>query len=105
MLLPWYAGPFEGCIDYQVIALWRIVRRGNAGKKFTNKGADGLFGLATLDIFAVPEFKASIPQHLLYFYIHAVKCICQGTNAHFVIYLIFTLLLIPDRLGCISLKT
>ena len=34
------------------------------------------------------------------FFIHAVKCICQGTNAHFVIYLIFTFLMSLDPVGC-----
>ena len=100
MVLPCYAGPFEGRVDYQAIALWRIVRQGNAGKKLINQGADGLLGLTKPGFVTDPELRTSTYHQLEYFYIHAVKCICQGTNAHFVICPIFTLLPYLDRLGC-----
>jgi hypothetical protein len=98
-------GRFGAASIIKLITLWRIVRRGNAGKKFTNKGADGLFGLIKSGFFADSELRTNTSQHLVYFYIHAVKCLCQATNAHFVIYLIFTLLLFSDRLGCGGRKT
>ena len=85
MVLPCYAGPFEGRVDYQVNRALAHSAAGQRRQKFTNKGADGLFGLIISDFFADFELRTNTSQHLVYFYIHAVKCICQGTNAHFVI--------------------
>jgi hypothetical protein len=85
VVLPCYAGPFKGRVDYQVNRALAHSAAGQRRQKFTNKGADGLFGLIVSDFFADFELRTNTSQHLVYFYIHAVKCICQGTNAHFVI--------------------
>ena len=105
MVLPCYAGPVEGRVDYQFNRALAHSAAGHRRQKFTNKGADGLFGLIKSGFFADSELRTNTSQHLVYFYIHAVKCLCQATNAHFVIYLIFTLLLFSDRLGCGGRKT
>ena len=92
-------GRLKAASIIKLIALWRIVQRGNAGKKFSNRGADNQFSLIKSGYFAGFGLR-TLTSTSSTFYIHAVKYICQGTNAHFVIYLIFPLLLLPDRLSC-----
>ena len=77
----------------QLILRKHIVRRGNAGKKFTKGGVETQFGPIELGFHTISKLRTHIPQHLPYLYIHAVKYICQGTNVHFVICRIFTMLL------------
>jgi type IV secretory pathway VirB3-like protein len=74
---------------------------GQRQQEYINKGADEHEFLNNPAAFwPVNEVRTFISQHLAYIYIYAVKCICQETNAHFAIYLIFTLLHLMDRLGC-----
>ena len=81
-----------------------MVRRGNAGKKSSNKGADCQPGPIKSGFFAVNETKNNKRSSLLE-YIHAVKYICQGTNAEFVIYIIFILPFFFDQLVYDDRKT
>ena len=104
MVLPCYAGPVEGRVDYQFNRTLAHSAAGQRRQKFTNKGADDQLVLIKFGFAAVSKLR---PTHLntSSFYIHAVKYICQGTNAQFVIYIIFTLSVFPDRLGCDERKT
>jgi hypothetical protein len=52
VVLPCYAGPFKGRVDYQVNRALAHSAAGQRRQKFTNKGADGLFGLIISGFFA-----------------------------------------------------
>jgi hypothetical protein len=70
-------------------------------QEYINRGADEHEFLNNPTSFwPANEVRTLISQHLATILIYAVKCICQETNAHFAIYLIFALLHLSDRLGC-----
>ena len=86
-------GRLETASIIQLIVLKHKVRRGNAGKKLTKGGAKSQLSLIEPGSYTVSELRTTTSQHRPNLYIHAVKYICQGTNVHFVICLIFTMLL------------
>ena len=45
MVLPCYAGPVEGCVDYQFHRALAHSAAGQRRQKFTNKGVDDRFAL------------------------------------------------------------
>ena len=101
MVLPWYAGPFEDRVDYLLNRALAHSAAGQRQQEYVNKGADeNEFLNNPIAFWPANEKRISKSQHLTSFYIYAIKCICQETNAHFAIYLIFTLLRLMDRLGC-----
>ena len=101
MVLPCYAGPVEGRVDYQFNRALAHSAAGQRQQEYINKGADEHEFLNNPVAFCpANEVRISKSQHLTSIYIYAIKCICQETNAHFAIYLIFTLLHLMDRLGC-----
>ena len=57
-------GRLKAASIIKLIALWRIVRRGNAGKKFTNEGADDQFGLITFGFLAGYELRTNSSPYL-----------------------------------------
>ena len=67
MVLPCCAGLFEGRVDYQVNRALAHSAAGQRRQKFTNKGADGLFGLIISDFFADFELRTNTSQHLVSF--------------------------------------
>jgi hypothetical protein len=74
---------------------------GQRQQEYINKGADGhVFLNNPVALCPAIEVRISKSQHLTSIYIYAIKCICQETNAHFAIYLIFTLSHLMDRLDC-----
>ena len=93
VVLPFMRGRLEAASNIQLIVRKHTVWRGNAGKKFTKGGVESQFGPIKPGIYTVSELRTNIPQHLQLLYIHAVKYICQGTNVHFVICRIFTMLI------------
>lgn len=101
MVLPWYAGPFDDRVDYSFNRALAHSEAGQRQQEYINKGVDEHEFLNNPAAFW-PANEVRIPksQHLTPIYIYAIKCICQETNAHFAIYLIFTLLHLMDRLGC-----
>jgi hypothetical protein len=80
------------------------VRRGNTGRKLTNKAADDQFGSAKSGFLAASEYGMILLNNSV-FYIHGVEYICQGTNAEFVIYIIFILPFFFDQLVYDDRKT
>jgi hypothetical protein len=101
VVLPWYAGPFDDRVDYRFNRALAHSAAGQRQQEYINKVADE-HGFLNNPVAFCPasEVRISKSQHLISIYIYAIKCICQETNAHFVIYLIFTLLHLMDRLGC-----
>ena len=101
MVLPWYAGPFDDRVDYLFNRALAHSAAGQRQQEYINKGADDHEFLNNPAAFCpANEVKIFTSQHLTSNYIYAIKRICQETNAHFAIYLIFTLLHLMDRLGC-----
>ena len=101
MVLPWYAGPFDDRVDYLFNRALAHSAAGQRQQEYINKGADEHEFLKNPDTFyRTNEVSIFTSQHLTSNSLYAIKRICQETNAHFAIYLIFTLLHLMDRLGC-----